>query len=339
MQEVNNVTLDEDKEKAKRKVDWKKVLEYSLPAIFVICICLFAMIVTGSYPFGKNAIGYVDVEDGLIPAYTYLWDVLHGKANFLITWDLGAGGSFISSAILNGFLSPISWLIAIFPRASVVYGVAFILAIRLALVATTAYICFKKLFPNVNKWVLLMFTMVWTFSGWTMVHWTNIGWLDLMILLPLLVMSLRKLEEEGKILWFVIILSYLLMLSYYISYMILVGLVVISVVYIFTISKNRKRTASLLFFGIMISILISAVAFIPSMLTSLQGHRFSYDLLDFQWNVSVFVLDVAEDHHQRCLFAGIAIADLVDLLDTGFTDMCHNLPPNHFMYFKLHITI
>ena len=42
---------------------------------------------------------------------------------------------------------------------------------------------------------------------------------------------------------------------------------------------------------------------------------------------------------ERCLFAGVAVADLVDLLDTGFTDMCHNLPPNHLMYSKLHITI
>ena len=273
----NNTMVVEEAatEKQKKKINWKKVFEYSLPALISIAICFFAMIFTGAYPFGKQIVGYIDVNDGLTPAYTYLWDILHGKANIFVAWDLGAGGSAISSLVLNGFLSPISWLIAIFPRASVMYGIAFLVIVKLALMATTAYICFKKFFPKVNSYVLLMFSLIWTFSGWTMVHWTNIGWLDLMILLPLLIMSLKKLEEEGKMLWFVIILSYLLMLSYYISYMILVGLVVVATVYIFTLSKNRKRTAALLFFGIIISILISMVAFIPSAVTSLQGHRFS----------------------------------------------------------------
>ena len=98
-----------------------------------------------------------------------------------------------------------------------------------------------------------------------------------MILLPLLVLASRQLVNEGKMMWFVIILSYMLCLSYYISYMILVGVVAIATVYYFTMAdkSTRKRTVSLLFYGIVISILISFVAFIPSCFTSLQAHRFA----------------------------------------------------------------
>ncbi len=53
-----------------------------------------------------------------------------------------------------------------------------------------------------------------------------------------------------------------------------------------------------------------------------------YDLLNFQGDVAVLVLDVAEDHHQRSLFADVTIADLIDLLDTGFINMRHCVPPN-----------
>ena len=147
----NNTMVVEEAatEKQKKKINWKKVLESSLPALISIAICFFAMIFTGAYPFGKQIVGYIDVNDGLTPAYTYLWDILHGKANIFVAWDLGAGGSAISSLVLNGFLSPISWLIAIFPRASVMYGIAFLVIVKLALMATTAYICFKKFFPKV----------------------------------------------------------------------------------------------------------------------------------------------------------------------------------------------
>lgn len=261
----------------KKKINWWKVLEYSLPALIALGIFFFAMVIKGIYPFGGKHIGYIDYDDGLVPSYTYLWDVLHGNANLFVDWNLGGGGSFVTSAVINSFLSPISWLIAIFPREGVMFGVAFLVVIKLMLMATTAYICFKKYFPRVSKWLLLLYSLTWTFSGWTLVHFTNIGWLDIMILLPLLLISAKKLVAEGKILWTVIILSYMLMLSYYISYMVLVGVVVIATVYVCTLAENKKRTASSLFWAILVSILISAVAFIPSCLTSLQAHRFDGD--------------------------------------------------------------
>lgn len=257
------------------KINWKKVFEYSAPAIVTILICLVSLIINKCFPFGENDVGYIDYEEGLIPAYTGLWNFLHGKANFFIDWNLGAGGNTLASWMLNSFLSPISWLIAFFPKEGIVHGIAFLVIIRLALMATTAFICFKKLFPNVNNIILYLFVFSFTFSGWTLVHFTNVGWLDLMILLPLLLLEAKKLVEENKSLWFIVILSYLLMLSYYITYMILVGVVGIATIYICVLAKDKKKVAAKLFYAIIISILISAFAFFPSCLASLQGHRFS----------------------------------------------------------------
>jgi len=259
----------------KYNICWNKILEYCLPAIVTIFLFVIAMIVKGVYPFGGNSVGYIDFDDGLVPSYTGLWDVLHGNFDVLVNWNLGAGGSYGASAVLNSFLSPICWLVAIFPRCDVIYSITLVLIIMLALMATTSYICFKSFFPNVNKWVVLLFSLIWVFSGWTLIHFTNIGWLNLMILLPLLLMSAYKLVSFGKYVWFVIILTYMLLLSYYITYMILVATVVVSTIYIIMFAKDKKRVASRLFFAIIISILMSVVCFIPSCITSLQGHRFS----------------------------------------------------------------
>lgn len=260
--------------KPRKKVNWWKVLEYSLPALISMAIFFFAMIIKGISPFGSNHIGYIDYNDGLVPAYTKLWDVLHGQGGAFVDWNLGAGGSFVTSAVVNSFLSPISLLIGIFPRESIMHAIAFLVIVKLALMSTTAYLCFKKFFPKISQWILLLFSLTWTFSGWTLVHFTNIGWLDIMILVPLLMMAMEKLVKEGKIFWSVIVLSYMLILSYYISYMVLVGVVVIATIYICTLATEKKKVAANLFWTILISILISAFAFIPSCLTSLQGHRF-----------------------------------------------------------------
>lgn len=260
-----------------KKQKWLKVLEYSLPALLTIFVYVFAMICKGIAPFGKESICYIDCSDGLIPAYTGLWDWLHGKGSFTVSFNLGAGGSLFSSFITNGFICPLSWLIGIFSRENIIFGISLLFIVRFALMATTAYICFKKCFPNVNKWTLLLFTMVWTFSGWSIIHFTNIGWLDIMTLFPLLILAGKKLVEKGKLLWFVICLSVMLILSYYITYMVLVGVVVVSTVYVFTACKkeNRMKVASNLFYAIFISLIISFVTFIPSVVTSLGGHRFT----------------------------------------------------------------
>lgn len=260
-----------------KKQKWLKVLEYSLPALIAIFVYVFAMLCKGIAPFGKESICYIDCSDGLIPAYTGLWDWLHGKGSFMVSFNLGAGGSLFASFVTNGFFSPISWIIGIFKRESIIYGISLLFIIRLALMATTAYICFKKLFPKINKWTLLLFSIIWTFSGWTMIHFTNIGWLDIMTLFPLLIICAKRLVEDGKIFWFILTLSYMLILSYYITYMVLVGTVLVATIYIFTACEKakRKKVASQLFYAIFISLLISFVTFIPSCVISLGGHRFT----------------------------------------------------------------
>lgn len=259
----------------KKHFDKKKLLEFSLPALISFVVFVIAMIVKGVFPFGKNSFGYIDFNDGLVPSYTVLWDILHGNSSIFASWELGAGGPLYSSIVLNSFLSPLCWLIAIFPRNAVIYSISLVVIVMLCLMSVTAYYCFKKYFPNVSQYVLLMFSLVWTFSGWTLIHYTNVGWLNLMILLPLLLVSVKQLIEEKKILKFVIILSYMLLLSYYITYMVLVGLVIVATIYIIILAKDKKKISALLFFGIIISILISLVCFIPSCVTSLQAHRFS----------------------------------------------------------------
>lgn len=258
-----------------RNINWIKILEYSMPAIITIGISILSMVFKGVYPFGSNQFGYIDYNAGLVPQFTAIWDFYHGNKNALIDWNLGSGGSSFASWGGNILFYPLNIIIALFPRESVIYSTMLLVIIKMALMSTTAYICFKKFFNKIDKWTLLLFSLIWTFSGWTMVHFTNVGWLEIMILLPLLFMSAHKLIIEHKNMWFVIILSYMLILTYYITFMVLVAVVGISTLYIVMYSKDKKKTAASTFFAIVISILISMFAFIPSCVISLGAHRFA----------------------------------------------------------------
>lgn len=260
-----------------KKQTWLKILEYCTPALITIFIAMLALLLKGIYPFGKGATGSIDYNVGMIPSYSYLWDVLHGKASPFIDFQLGGGTNAFISVMANILLMPFDLIIGIFPRESLFGAAIFVVIVKLAVMSVTEYWFFKKTFTNVNKYICLIFSILWVFSGWVMVHYTNVGWLDILILLPLLVDGVIKVVKKNSLWQFVVILSWMIMIGYYLTYMELVALVVCSFVYVLmcTPKSDKKRIASRLFFGLIISVLISCVFFIPGCLTSLGSHRFT----------------------------------------------------------------
>ncbi|MCL2539888.1 MAG: YfhO family protein [Firmicutes bacterium] len=256
------------------KKHWKTIWEYSLPPLVTLVLLSVFLAVKGVYPFGGGAVGLIDYYHGLVPSYTYLWDMLHGNASIFYSSALGGGGNIFASGIMNSFLCPILWLVALFPRETLAFNIVFIIAILFLIIAFTSYFCFKRLFPNVNKYYLLFFSIMWTFSAWMLVHYTNVGWLTIIALFPLLVLALRYLIQKNKITPFVIVFAYSLMLSYYISFMILVALVAVALIYILMLVKeNKKKTAAALGYGLIFSLLISMIAFAPSLIAGLGSFR------------------------------------------------------------------
>ena len=47
------------------------------------------------------------------------------------------------------------------------------------------------------------------------------------------------------------------------------------------------------------------------------------NFLNLKRNISVFLLDIAEDHDERSFFVYISVADFVDLYDSSFAEMSH----------------
>ena len=118
---------------------WPKVLEWSLPVVITLAISFLILAIKGIYPFGHGATGYIDYNVGLIPGYTYLWDVLHGKASPKIDWNLGGGTNSYVNAVYNLIFMPIDLLIGVFPRESLAYTMIFVIVIKFCLMALTSY--------------------------------------------------------------------------------------------------------------------------------------------------------------------------------------------------------
>lgn len=255
-----------------KKINTKNIMECLTPMLLVLAIFLLSLLIKGCFPFGSREIGYIDFVEGYIPCATSLWDFVHGNIDF-INWSWGGGANMFPTFVLNGFLCPLNFLICLFPREQIIYALTLLVGLKLVVMALTSYVCFKTLFKNVNKVVLCIFSLCWVFSGWTVVHFTNVGWLDLLIVLPLLILSAKQMIKTENILLFTLLLSYCFILSFYISYMITIAIFVITLFYIIYLAKDRKKVCTLFIISIALSVFISAFVTVPSLLAVLSGNR------------------------------------------------------------------
>ena len=146
--EKNNFS---EKTDTKTNKKFLKILEWCLPALAICVISFLVLAIKGVYPFGSGATGYIDYNVGMIPALTYVHDVLHGIAGTTVDWSLGGGtNAYISVAQI--FFLPIDLLIGLFPRDSIAYTAIFIIIIKFCFMAETSYWIFKKTFKNVKVW-------------------------------------------------------------------------------------------------------------------------------------------------------------------------------------------
>lgn len=260
---------------------------YFVPALLTLAIMLISFLIKGVHPFGNGYTGIIDYDLGLVPSYTHLWDFIHGESSFIFNETLGMGSNIYASSVLNTFFSPISYLVGLSSREGVRFFIGYIVVIKMMLMATTSYVIFNKWFKNVDKKTLCVFSLLWTFSSWLLVHISNVGWLDVMIIFPFLIESLKVLIEKGKISYFVAMLTLCLIFSYYMSYMILIMLVIGTICVNRTLVENKqdkKRIIGQLFVGILFALFLSMFAFLPSFMQTQASYRFTDEVAKTEGN-------------------------------------------------------
>ena len=103
--------------------------------------------------------------------------------------------------------------------------------------------------------------------------------MDAVYLLPLLIVGLKKILDLEDNKMYIIILSVCLVCSFYISFMILLYIILASLIYLYIYKKeNRKKAIFNLGVSTVISLLISSIVVIPTMLQIASSERAGFDL-------------------------------------------------------------
>lgn len=338
-----------------------KILEYMITPMTTILILLFIFLVKQIYPFGDYTICTVDMPIGYVPAYTQLWDILHGLGNIFYNFNLGAGSNIYGSIISNGFLCPVNWIVGLFSRENIAGSMSIILIIKMALMALTSYIFFDKVFSKLDKKWKVIGSLIYVFNGYTLLMYSNIIWYDSLALFPLITLAFKKILDDGKCFWYIILLAINLMISFYISWLLLMIIVFGGTVTLFTyVEKDRrKEIATKILVSTIVALLISFVAFLPAFMQSIHSYRLedgiesTSSVGNFMWfklfhiifsgsliyfNIKYFV-KYKKDKKRGKLYAGLLFLTILPIFVDSINKMWHTGSYSNFPYRYGFITI
>ena len=188
---------------------------FFIPAIIMLAI-YFAF---GHKPLGDISVLTLDLNAQYVYFYEALREFLHGDASLLYSFSRSLGGEFMGIYAYY-IASPLSYIVALFPKSMMLYALLSIIVIKIGLCGLSFAFYLSKQIKNPNKNNIILFATMYALSAYAITYQNNIMWLDGLFLLPILTYAIEKLIKTGKITLYIAVLALVMMSHYYIGYMI-----------------------------------------------------------------------------------------------------------------------
>lgn len=247
------------------------------PALaFIFCIIILSVFyaVFGLYPFGPKTISWCDMSQQVIPLLMELKDVLSGKSGWFLNLQ-NAGGMSFWGVFFFFLSSPLHLSVLFVEKADIYLLVNVLVLIKLSLAAATASVFFMEEAPGLDIPAHLAVSIGYGLCGYGLLYYQNLVWLDMLYLFPITMLGFVRLTDSGKSGLFTLCISLSVIFNYYLSYMLLLAMIICGGVFIFRCAPKERwgELAGKLGAGTAAALLITAEVWLPSLLQCLSSAR------------------------------------------------------------------
>ncbi len=283
------------------------------PILTAVFLLLFYAI-AGYYPFGIGTISWCDMDQQVIPLLLNFKDILSGEGSALYSLQ-NAGGMNFWGVFFFFISSPFSLLTLFVPKSQMLLFMNILVLLKLAACAFTATLYFLRTRRRLAPELAVLFGLFYAFSGYSMLFYQNIIWLDMMYLFPLLLLSFEHLIHHKKATPYVIALSAMMVVNYYIGYMVVLFTLLYFGIMLFSLSgESRKQVAIRFLTASFIAAMLTAVVWLPSFLQYLSSGR----------DISIFESLITSDlytHYETTLALLLPSAGAIMIIIYGLMHM------------------
>ena len=248
------------------KQTFRRFVPYLLPPLVVLGFLSAVFACYGLFPFGGNTLSWCDMDQQVLPLLMDFKDILEGKSSLFLNLQ-NAGGMNFWGVFLFFLSSPFSFLVVFVQKSDFWSFANLLVAMKMAACSVTAAVFFRKRFPALDWPAGVMLSVMYACSGYVLLYYQNVVWLDVMYLFPLFLLALLRLAEQEKPLAYILALAAMLTVHFYLSYMLVIFLILASGTWLFTLPRERRgRVLVLLGLGTVTAALVTGPVWLPSLL-------------------------------------------------------------------------
>ncbi|MCI1892106.1 MAG: YfhO family protein [Schleiferilactobacillus harbinensis] len=200
---------------------WPLVWSFLVPFLFILGY--FAIL--KAWPLGNQSVMTVDLGQQYIDFFAYFKKTLASHPEtFFYSFSKGLGGEMVGTFAYY-LMSPLNFLLFLFPGTSLSVGVWLLMAVKLGLAGLFACLYLRAPKRRLAPVAQAAFATAYGLCAYLIVNHYNVMWLDGVYLLPLVLLSLDW-QRENRYLWaYPLLLAITFITNYYIGYMVALFLV------------------------------------------------------------------------------------------------------------------
>ncbi len=277
----------------------------------------------GVHPYGDMSVLVLDLNGQYVSYYEMLRDAIWGDKSLIYSWSRNLSGE--TMGIFGYYLaSPFMWIVVLLPR-TMMCGALEIMELAKIGCCGLAMAYYLKRSKKSTDLSALLFSVSYALMTYIVVELMNPMWIDGMIWLPMILLGIERVVDEGKMLPLIVPMTIMFISHFYIGYMTAFFSILYFIYYVF--SRPGKIIAPKWFSGGLkfaasgiISALTSCIVLIP-VYSSLKLGKLDFSnpsfTLDTQFNFFEFMSKLFQNSYDTVRPEGlpmIAAGTVVTLL-------------------------
>lgn len=280
-----------------------KLNRLAFAAFFLpVLILVLAFAVTGIYPFGQQQLAVIDMYHQYVPFLGELQYKLQEGGSLFYSWNSGGGCNFWCLLSYYG-ASPLNLLLILFPKKLLMEGVSVILLIKIGLIGAFMFIYLKNVSLPADLeadrqagWKTVAFSTMYALCSYVIGYYWCIMWLDAVMLLPLTMLGLNHLIEDGRMTLYTVTLALIVFCNYYIAIMVCIFILIYYPVLYFIKTPGNGVKGCLCITAraagcSLLAIAMAGVMMLPTYISMKSAYYFSSDMPE-DWTLYKDALDI-----------------------------------------------
>lgn len=244
-------------------------LWFCIPAFIIpFLLTLISYIFFDVYPFGERSVLTLDLNGQYIYYFESLRDSFWGDSSPFYSWSRNLSGGFMG--IIGYYLaSPFTLIVMLLPRKMIIESVMIMQMCKVG-AAGAAFCVYAQRSKKLAPLQSVVFSTMYAMMSYVVIQLIDPMWIDGPIFLPLIILGLEYLVDDGRKINYIIPLAIMFVANFYIGFMVAIFVALYFGYYMF-FGTDRKfkntgeyvRTFGVMALSTLVVLMLSAFMILP----------------------------------------------------------------------------